>query len=316
MPPHNPLEHYKALKNAFENPAIKAMEAIYNNPAIKKIADSFNHPAIKAASEFSSRLQKLESNIYTQTQIVSAVKQLQTIQYTSTPFSDFISKIARSSFCNFLDSPPALPVPRVTEKHIQMMKICKWFPCIGWAEDPFLAIDILFAFRSETRISSKAKQRIIKKVDKIVFDYFNKTKLEALRKAWRKQELPRHITKVLNQCVKAYHKSEYILCVCTIMTLWEGLICQKSGLSGWHNWKKIQKGLSTLIVNQELSATIQSYCEDYIFYDCKGEDGYKSDVPGRHTYAHSWYTKYPSKKVALNAILFTDFLLNLNPITE
>ena len=42
----------------------------------------------------------------------------------------------------------------------------------------------------------------------------------------------------------------------------------------------------------------------------------KEDVPGRHGIAHCWYNKYPTKKAALNAILFTDFLLNLQAREE
>ena len=36
-------------------------------------------------------------------------------------------------------------------------------------------------------------------------------------------------------------------------------------------------------------------------------------VPNRHGVAHSWYPKYPSQKAALNAILLTDFVINLKP---
>ena len=56
-----------------------------------------------------------------------------------------------------------------------------------------------------------------------------------------------------------------------------------------------------------------SFCEEFIFYDCRKPGDVIADVPGRHGIAHSWYDKYPSKKMALNAILFTDFLLHLEP---
>lgn len=42
----------------------------------------------------------------------------------------------------------------------------------------------------------------------------------------------------------------------------------------------------------------------------------KSDVPGRHGIAHCWYDTYPNRKMALNAIIFTDFLLELKPIEK
>lgn len=301
------LERNESLKKALENPLEKSLVRVYENPTVRKSLDIFNNPRINEAIKTCMH-----------EDIVNAIKQFSTREYAIDPFSGFISKIARSSFCDFFVPSISLtnsPL-RVTETHVQMMKECKWFPCIGWNEDFLLAVDILFAFRTEKRDTASGRARIIKNVDKIVFDYFKKSRLEAIRKSWRECGLPKHIIKVLNQCVRAYYKSEYILCICTIMTLWEGLICQKCGLSGWHRWPKVQKGLSTLISHHDLSAAIQSYCEDYIFYDCKGEDGYKIDVPGRHTYTHSWYTKYPSQKAALNAILFTDFLLHLSPISD
>ena len=43
-------------------------------------------------------------------------------------------------------------------------------------------------------------------------------------------------------------------------------------------------------------------------------DDIKDDVPGRHPVAHSWYNSYPSKKMALNAILFTDCLINISEL--
>ena len=49
----------------------------------------------------------------------------------------------------------------------------------------------------------------------------------------------------------------------------------------------------------------------YIFYDCNSSTDVIDDVPGRHGVAHSYYQKYPSKKAALNAILFADFLMKI-----
>ncbi len=37
-------------------------------------------------------------------------------------------------------------------------------------------------------------------------------------------------------------------------------------------------------------------------------------VKDRHGVAHGWYSHYPNKKAALNAILFTGFILNLEPL--
>ena len=46
---------------------------------------------------------------------------------------------------------------------------------------------------------------------------------------------------------------------------------------------------------------------------CYSIDDIVEGVPNRHGVAHSWYNKYPNQKAALNAILLTDFLINLKP---
>ena len=57
-----------------------------------------------------------------------------------------------------------------------------------------------------------------------------------------------------------------------------------------------------------------SFFDEYIMYNCESVEEVKEDVPGRNSSAHSWYNKYPSRKAALNAILFTDFLLDIEPL--
>ena len=48
-------------------------------------------------------------------------------------------------------------------------------------------------------------------------------------------------------------------------------------------------------------------------YFYKKED-FIPNVPGRHITAHTLSFDYITKKAALNAILFTDFLLDLEPL--
>ena len=51
-------------------------------------------------------------------------------------------------------------------------------------------------------------------------------------------------------------------------------------------------------------------------YQCDTSADYIPDVPGRNAIAHGWFPEYTSKKAALNAILFTDFLLHLDKLEE
>lgn len=71
-----------------------------------------------------------------------------------------------------------------------------------------------------------------------------------------------------------------------------------------------------MIEENEFDKIFASFCEEFIFYDCRKVEEVKPDVPGCHGIAHCWYNTYPNKKMALNAILFTDFLLRLKPLEK
>ena len=63
-----------------------------------------------------------------------------------------------------------------------------------------------------------------------------------------------------------------------------------------------------------MAAVFSDYFEKCIMSQCNAVEEVKDGVPNRHGVAHSWYRKYPNKKAALNAILLTDFIIQLNPI--
>ena len=80
--------------------------------------------------------------------------------------------------------------------------------------------------------------------------------------------------------------------------------------------KRTRENLNKLIEENEFDEVFSSFCEEFIFYDCRKAEEVTPDVPGRHGIAHCWYNTYPNRKVALNAILFTDFLLGLKPLDK
>ena len=122
--------------------------------------------------------------------------------------------------------------------------------------------------------------------------------------------------RILVQSVQAYHRREYALTVSALSTLWEGIIQEKANDDSYRISRKTRENLSQLIDKNEYDEIFASFCEEFIFYNCTKPDDVKEDVPGRHGIAHCWYDKYPSRKVALNAILFTDFLLELTPLDK
>ena len=97
------------------------------------------------------------------------------------------------------------------------------------------------------------------------------------------------------------------------MTLQEGIIATKLGQEDDYRVSRhTRENIATLNEENDVSDIVTQFCKECIFYDCISPEQVIDDVPGRHAIAHAWYAKYPSRKTALNAILFTDFLFELN----
>ena len=199
---------------------------------------------------------------------------------------------------------------RFNELYLGEMKDARWFPYVGWNADLSLATEILNIIDS----TRKSKNRV-KQIDRAIFAYYNKQEIELVRKSWRELGLTTAKLRIFNQAVYAYHRGEYALTVSTLVALWEGIIAEKTNApDDYRVSRKTRQNLTKLIEENDYDEIFSSFCEEFIFYDCTKPEEVKADVPGRHGIAHSWYEKYPNRKVALNAILFTDFLLKLEPI--
>lgn len=189
----------------------------------------------------------------------------------------------------------------------------KWFPHAINTDNLQLFLDV-----SEVLEHTRRSKNRTKKLDRIFFDFYDKKRLAAMKREWKNiPEIPYHIQKMLSQAVNAYDRKEYAVTNSVLMTLWEGIIASKVGKE--NNYRisgATRQSLETLNDENNNGETIKNFCSDFIFYDCRQIEEVKDDVPGRHGIAHSWYVKYPSRKTALNAIIFTDFLLGLNPIVK
>lgn len=239
--------------------------------------------------------------------IVGVLNQVPKIE---TPFMSFLSEFIELSIIPRLAELNLYPrehikthiCRKIHEGYMQHMYEAKWFPYVRGLEERQLILDV-YEIISKTK---KSKSRI-KKIDQCVYTYFTKQKIEKMRKAWREKNVDYCRMKMLNQAVNAFYRKEYALTIITMATMWEGIIKDKAKGEG----KKAIEVLKELQDAGEVESIVISYCKDFIFYQCYSKDELKEDVPGRHAIAHSWYRKYPSKKSALNAILFTDFLLNI-----
>lgn len=186
----------------------------------------------------------------------------------------------------------------------------KWFPMTGLQADMNLAIEI----NDVLSTTGDSKNRV-KRMDKVILDYFTKTRIENMKKDWRGLDLPSYLMKILHQAVQAYHRKEYAITAIVLATTWEGIIYSKASVAGEYKTDRKTKDLfEQLMKENEMDGVFDSFFNDFIVYNCYAPEDAIPDVPGRHSLAHSMYSSYPTKKAAMNAIIFTDFLLNLNPV--
>lgn len=197
------------------------------------------------------------------------------------------------------------------EIYLQAMFDARWFPCAGQITDVEMITNV-----PEILNTSRASKNRVKRIDKLIFSHYNKDTINALKRRWRQKNLPSYMTRILVQSIQAYHRREYALTVSVLSTLWEGIIQEKVDDTDYRVAKRTRENLSKLIEENEFDKVFSSFCEEFIFYKCHNSEEVKPDVPGRHGIAHCWYDEYPSRKMALNAILFTDFLLELKPLDQ
>ena len=272
----------------FEIPGLKNIELISNN----------------MISIFSAGLTALIQNHVMQKiqTISSSIGQwLQTVDFT--PLINILEDIRSIGFDHNYD--------QINEIFLKAMFDARWFPYAGWIADFRIVGDLV-----EILNTSRVSKNRVKRIDRLIFSYYSKGEIDNFKRNWRKLDLPPYMIRILIQSIQAYHRREYALTVATLSTLWEGIIQEKAQDKGYRVSKRTRQNLTKLIDANEYDKIFSSFCEEFILYDCNSPEQVRDDVPGRHGIAHCWYDKYPSRKMALNAIIFTDFLLQLEPIEK
>lgn len=284
---NNNLNHiFSAYK--FESPAFKAIET-WNSAITENFANSLN---ALISNPLMQEIQSINSNLG---------KWLQTIDFS--PLTRILENVQNIGFSYDYD--------KVNETFLKAMFDARWFPYAGWIADFKIARSML-----EILDTSRASKNRVKRIDKLIFSYYDKEEINNLKRGWRKKNLPSYMTRILVQSIQAYHRREYALTVSALSTLWEGIIQEKVNDTSFRISRKTRENLSKLIEENEFDKIFSSFCDEFIFYNCTKPEDVKPDVPGRHGIAHCWYDTYPNRKMALNAILFTDFLLELKPLEK
>lgn len=303
-----------------ENPIADTLETMRKSSIITGLGEiamksafpeySFQSPTLIAFENISNTV---ISNIAAGLKALVDSAALRVAQEVSSAIGSWLQTIDFTPLVNILDGVQGLGFEHdyddVNEVYLKAMFDARWFPYAGWIADFTMVKEVL-----DVLDTSRASKNRIKRIDKLIFSYYNKETLNDLKRSWRKKNYPSYMTRILIQSVQAYNRREYALTVSTLCTLWEGIIQEKVNDTSYRVSSKTRQNLTKLINENEFDRIFSSFCEEFIFYDCRKPEDVKPDVPGRHGIAHCWYDKYPSKKMALNAILFTNFLMELKPL--
>lgn len=301
------------------NEAIQALQKNFRIPtngelAIKSAMPSYQFDST-ALRTFENWSNNVVTNLATGLTALITNPAMQEIQSISSSLGKWLQTVDFSPLTSILENIQDIgfvyDYEEVNEVFLKAMFDARWFPYAGWIAD-FRIMEAML----EILDTSRASKNRVKRIDKLFFSYYNKNEINNLKRRWRQKNLPSYMLRILVQSVQAYHRREYALTVSTLSTLWEGIIQEKMNDTSFRISRKTRENLSKLIEENEFDKIFSSFCEEFIFYNCTKPEDVKTDVPGRHGIAHCWYNTYPNRKMALNAILFTDFLLGLKPIEK
>lgn len=287
------------------------------SPAVQQIVQNFaNIPQLYIDFDYRPMvigLKSLIENDAFRKSVLAAQKMYDSIVAVYSPVIEWIQSL---DFSPLFESLQAFSIPEIKPDKIEKIYLFEMYDA-HWFPGSILCADIKLTFNVIDIVGSTRKNKNrVKRIDRAIFGYYTRTTIEKMKMEWRRLDLPEHLMRILHQAVQAYHRKEYAITVIVLSTQWEGIIYRKAHDNGRKSSKKTKKYFSTLTSQNNYLEIFKSYYDDFIMYDCNSLEETIADVPGRHSAAHSFYETYPTRKAALNAILFTDFLLKLKPLEE
>lgn len=312
----------------FSSPSIDAIKEINDNSmlqddAFAKTVEIANIPILNESNLFSrfeigsgiletvNRLSEKLNSIFSN-QITTFVNNISSAFITAvqSPMMQWLQSFDFTHVWEFLkDIDPNIDYlqryKQLNDSYLSAMYECKWFPYAGWISDI-----TLFSTISEIIYSSRGtSKRREKRIDTAIISYYTKAELKNIKREWKSTELEYHIKKILGQAIDAHLRGEYALTISCLATMWEGMI--KSKLA--ETQKPSKEDFRNLVGDNGFDKIFSDFYNNMIISTCYSVEDVVEGVPNRHGVAHSWYVKYPTKKASLNAILLTDFIINLKP---
>ena len=290
--------------NLPDNTALMQAQRVFSNFQI-------NSGLLETVTQLNNKLTSLLSN-----QISAFVNNMSSAIMTAvqSPMMQWLQSFDFTSVWDILkDIDPLIDYSdrykELNQAYLSAMHECKWFPYAGWISDISL-----FSTISEIITTSRgASKRREKRIDTAILSYYTKAELKNIKRQWKNTELEPHIKKILGQAIEAHIRGEYVLTTTCLATMWEGLIHKKLNVTGRLGSKKTKEEFKGLIDYNDFEPIFSEFYEKFIVCDCNSPEEVIEGIPNRNAISHSKYKKYPNKKASLNAILLTDFIINLKP---
>ena len=161
-------------------------------------------------------------------------------------------------------------------------------------------------------LQNKRVKNYEKHIDAIVFKYVTQDEVDDIGREWKTRKLSKHLKRILLEAIGAYKKRQYATTAIVLSNLWQGFIFDLCDKSDERVDKKTKEYFAQIISKENAPEIILQFHDTYIWGNCYDRTQVIDGIPGRHAIAHGWLmkTKYPSRKEALNAILFTHFLIS------
>lgn len=195
---------------------------------------------------------------------------------------------------------------QIIEDCVKDMFENKWFPSAVCDA----GVSFIYNYRDiakTTRVGSKHRGKLL---DKLVFSCYGKDYLKETKRKWKSRTTSAYQRRTLLEALRAYERKEYATTIIILSTFWQGLIYEKTNNEDDYRKDKETKEYAHQLMNDQFFHEFyEKYFDDYIYYKCSNANEVKEGVPGRHAIVHNWYKNYPSKKEALNAIFFTNTLI-------
>lgn len=179
-----------------------AVEALHNSSMVHALGEmaiksaiptyQFESPALKAIETWSN---SAVANLATGLTALIQNPVMQEIQAINTNLGKWLNTIDFSPLTSILENIQNIgfdyDYEEVNEVFLKAMFDARWFPYAGWIAD-FRIVDAML----EILDTSRASKNRVKRIDKLIFSYYDKEEINNIKRGWRQMSLPSYMTRI------------------------------------------------------------------------------------------------------------------------